>query len=106
MMSKNSWLNSRRVVVFFLAILMAALVAVPVMAGIPANDTTCATSGVLGREGGALALLGVGQSSSPDNELTVIDAVGTTYVVGAVHNGQTATYATYTQVGDCLLVEK
>lgn len=107
MMSKHSWLNRRRVVVFFVAVLMAALVAVPVMAGITTNDTTCATNGVLGREGGAIGLLGIGQSSTPDNDaFTVIDAVGTTYTVGAVHNGQTATYATYTQIGDCPLAER
>jgi hypothetical protein len=94
-------------VVFFVAVLMAALVAIPVMASVSASDTACATSGVLGREGGALELLGVGQPSTPDNDaFTVIDAVGTTYSLGAVHNGQTATYATYTEIGDCPLAEK
>jgi len=107
MMSKHSKLNSRRTVIFFLAVLMVALVAVPVMAGITTNDTACATNGVLGREGGALGLLGIGQSSTPDNDaLTVIDAVGTTYTLGTVHNGQSATYATYRRVGDCPLAER
>ena len=55
----------------------------------------CQHSGVLGREGGALALLGVGQPNTRGQR--AVGAAGYTFTLGAVHNGHTATWTSYTR---------
>ncbi len=107
------WVHSKckRLLTPMLAALMLTLLAAPALAsaldgagplgsGHRAGAAPCVThttTGALGREGGALSLLGAGGQSTPASVLAT--APGS--ALRATYNGHSATYAVYTRTG-CL----
>jgi len=109
MIRKDGRFNGKTGLALGLAVLLLILAMTPALAHFDEQDTyqqpafyqeegATGRTGVLGREGGALALLGVGQ---PDNQslLTVMEIGGDTFKLSGRHNGWTASWVVYTLVG-------
>lgn len=109
---RPGWFAGWKVRLLLLAVLVLALIAAPAlvnaapdeMGGLEINrqgpSSPCVAyrvTGVLGREGGLLALLAIGGQIDPVASLAKKGAIS----LRAIHNGQSAAYVYYTQTG-CL----
>jgi len=120
MIGKNIQFNGKSVFLLLLVVLTMAVVAGPALAdtaepaveesvalykgGISAKEMKVFSQGwssiqqrtdFLGREGGTLALLGVGQPNHINS--SAVGAAGDTFTVGAVQNGQAGIWVVYTR---------
>jgi hypothetical protein len=109
MICKESRCSGKTGLALGLAVLLLILAMTPALAHVGEQDSYLqpaayqvagpdGQTGVLGREGGALGLLGVGE---PDNEslLTVMGVEDDNFSLSGRHNGWTATWVVYS-LGD------